>query len=292
MIDGIASTVPAASSLGPHRSIPRRDVNRDSSTNRTNSLKTTTTHPSENHFDPEDVFRNIPTNVHPNGNSSSSISDSDLDRLLGPLPSRRAALEQDGRERKKGPGNMIVVCPRCLHRGFGVVGPHWIGPISCFILLTIATATLTPKAYANINPVSCYICIAFYVLGVVSLVIVTCSDPGIVKREMMCVPRDISEERVFVTCKYISKFTELYYIDTPRLDNYDVYYAASINRPEQSTVPIATYASRDTIITVLGWGPASNPRVFYIDIAILHSSTSHKQKQMYHDYYREVENAE
>eukprot|EP00956_Cyclotella_meneghiniana_P035629 scaffold116609_cov39-Cyclotella_meneghiniana.AAC.4 len=125
MIDGIASTVPAASSLGPHRSIPRRDVNRDSSTNRTNSLKTTT-HPSdEHHFDPEDVFRNIPTNVHPNGNSS-SISDSDLDRLLGPLPSRRAALEQeDGRERKKGPGNMIVICPRCLHRGFGVVGPHW-----------------------------------------------------------------------------------------------------------------------------------------------------------------------
>ena len=75
-----------------------------------------------------------------------------------------------------------------------------IGPISCFILLTIATVTLTPKAYANINPVSCYICIAFYVLGVVSLVIVTCSDPGIVKREMMCVPRDISEERGWRYC--------------------------------------------------------------------------------------------
>ena len=87
---------------------------------------------SEDNFDPDEIFEDI-IETKPRD----SISDSDLDHLLGPLPRRnnhehRSALEQecsdDMRERRlygsRGPGNMIVVCPQCSHRGFGIMGPH------------------------------------------------------------------------------------------------------------------------------------------------------------------------
>ena len=59
------------------------------------------------------VFRNIIPTVQPS--DGDSISNSDLDRLLGPLSATRgtntSALEQEGREKKKvGPGNMQYDC--------------------------------------------------------------------------------------------------------------------------------------------------------------------------------------
>mmetsp|Transcript_41062 Transcript_41062/g.86139 ORF Transcript_41062/g.86139 Transcript_41062/m.86139 type:complete len:196 (-) Transcript_41062:190-777(-) len=79
-------------------------------------------------------------------------------------------------------GNMIMVLPSCVSRwGFGIMGPHWFGPVACLLLLTIATIHFAPKAYHHIGPISGIICLLFYVHGVVSLCIVTCSDPGVVK---------------------------------------------------------------------------------------------------------------
>jgi hypothetical protein len=101
------SSVPAASSsLGSHRSIPRRD----------------NAQPNVDDFDADSIFNEIET--HP----PDSITDSDLDRLLGPLPTHtnnKRAFDQERSRESSVPGNMIVVCPGCLHTGFGIMGPHW-----------------------------------------------------------------------------------------------------------------------------------------------------------------------
>jgi hypothetical protein len=119
----IPASVPAASSLGPGRSIPLRDRNPHNDRDGQNHFHANT----DDNFDPDEVFEDIETNP------SNSILDSDLDRLLGPLPQRnsnahKSALEQEGAAGNcshRGPGNMIVVCPRFLKFGFGIVGPHW-----------------------------------------------------------------------------------------------------------------------------------------------------------------------
>jgi hypothetical protein len=111
----VPSSVPAASSLGSHRSIPRRDVV-------LNSQRTNNAQPNVDDFDADNIFEEIETQPR------DSITDSDLDRLLGPLPTRTnkgQPLEQECSRETSGPGNMIVVCPGCLHRGFGIMGPHW-----------------------------------------------------------------------------------------------------------------------------------------------------------------------
>lgn len=249
----IPASVPAASSLGPHRSIPRRDVNN------ANSRK-----PNTDDFDADNIFEDI--EMRPRN----SITDSDLDRLLGPLSrhaSSEQALEQESNRERGGPGNMIVVCPRCLPRGFGIMGPHWwvdylyhdwwyplafqcplfsnmgcdtlhllmctnsiiihhhsnqiefsilsainkrFGPICCLGLLLMATIYFAPKAYADINPISSFICILFFTVGAISLAVVSCSDPGIVKREA-CIPSEVSAARGWRycdLCRWVDKYDE------------------------------------------------------------------------------------
>merc|ERR1711971_227677 len=79
-------------------------------------------------------------------------------------------------------GNMIVVNHRCFHsRGFGIMGPHWFGPICCLALLTIATIYFAPKAHRNIGPISAITCLLCYIVAVSCLLVVSCSDPGVVK---------------------------------------------------------------------------------------------------------------
>jgi hypothetical protein len=155
------------------------------------------------------------------------ITDQDLDRLLGPLPSRRtvnttgkpSSLEVDNndcsnddwsREKKakkpssavicpccpnsirRGPGpllatstkvgNVFILSPWCYRQfGFGVCGPHWFGPLCCFGLETIATIYYYRLAKNNVGMISSVICLLFYIFGIVSLCLVSCSDPGIVK---------------------------------------------------------------------------------------------------------------
>ncbi|KAL3794178.1 hypothetical protein HJC23_012885 [Cyclotella cryptica] len=172
------------------------------------------TNNSDDNFDPDEIFEDIIETQ-----TRETISDSDLDRLLGPLPRRnnhehRSALEQedfdDSRERRlhgsKGPGNMIVVCPRCVHPGFGIMGPHWFGPICCLGILTLATIYHAPRAYANVGPISAMICIIFYIAATIALTIVSCSDPGIVKRDACCLPTDISAARGWRYCDLCSLY--------------------------------------------------------------------------------------
>jgi len=193
-------------------------------------------------FNSDEIFDDVEQD-----DTNNIIPDQDLERLLGPIPSRRSSNHSDekhnnninnnntntksslevdsidssegsSRRHKKtnrkglcpccpnvvrrGPwqclaaivgggnenvpsmrvGNMIMVLPSCVSRwGFGIMGPHWFGPVACLLLLTIATIHFAPKAYHHIGPISGIICLLFYVHGVVSLCIVTCSDPGVVK---------------------------------------------------------------------------------------------------------------
>ena len=171
-------------------------------------------------FNSDEIFEDVDVEQ-----GEEKITDHDLDRLLGPLPSlhtRRGRLELDGSDSpegkshrrhhksfcpccpssvQRGPwqmvmtlmgndgsipptrvGNMIVIFPRCFYRyGCGIMGPHWFGPVCCLGLLTFATIYFAPKAYQNIGMLSAITCLIFYIIGVVSLFIVACSDPGVVK---------------------------------------------------------------------------------------------------------------
>ena len=63
------------------------------------------------------------------------------------------------------------------------MGPHWFGPICCVGLLTGATFYFGRKAYHTIGVGSAAICLLFYITALVSLFIVSCSDPGLVKAD-------------------------------------------------------------------------------------------------------------
>ncbi|KAL7551695.1 hypothetical protein ACHAWF_015269 [Thalassiosira exigua] len=174
-------------------------------------------------FDSNEIFEDVEQ-------AEEQISDQDLERLLGPLPtsrrnattggsnanSRSLEIDDSGRDDvrrkrshkticpccpnavRRGPchmlaalmggdgsspslGNMIVLFPRCYPYGFGIVGPHWFGPVCCLGLLTIATIYFASKAYHNVGPISGITCMLFYIIAVVSLGLVSCSDPGVVK---------------------------------------------------------------------------------------------------------------
>ena len=73
------------------------------------------------------------------------------------------------------------------------------GPVCCLGILTLATIYFAPKAYADINLTSCLICLLFFSVGTISLAVVSCSDPGIVKRED-CIPSEISASRGWRYC--------------------------------------------------------------------------------------------
>ena len=178
-------------------------------------------------FNSQDIFDDIEDEELSNLPHKDRITDQDLDRLLGPLPSRRtvnnnnnnhpvsSSLEVDNycstnddwsreKKNKKPPGaticpycpnfirggiapttkvgNVFILCPRCYNKfGFGVIGPHWFGPVCCFGLETIATIYYYPLAKNNVGTISAVICLIFYIFGTISLCLVSLSDPGIVK---------------------------------------------------------------------------------------------------------------
>lgn len=161
-------------------------------------------------FNSEDIFEEEQLSPH----DDYKVTDQDLDRLLGPLPSRRTArsnLEVDvgggdscnsssnwnGETKNKKQssrvlcpccsttikvGNVFVLLPRCYNQfGFGVIGPHWFGPICCLGLETGATIYYYHMAKNNVGAISACICLLFYTVGIISLCLTSCSDPGIVK---------------------------------------------------------------------------------------------------------------
>jgi len=79
---------------------------------------------------------------------------------------------------------LYIQLPKCFNvYGFGIMGPHWFGPICCVGLLTGATFYFGRKAYHTIGIGSAAICLLFYITALVSLFIVSCSDPGVVKAD-------------------------------------------------------------------------------------------------------------
>ncbi|KAL3782445.1 hypothetical protein ACHAW5_000167 [Stephanodiscus triporus] len=99
----------------------------------------------------------------------------------GPCHALAAVMRKDGSAPSTGVGNMIVVFPKCFNSmGFGIVGPHWFGPVCCLFLLTGATSYYIPKALI-IGQFSAMTCLLFYIVSVVSLFVVSCSDPGVVR---------------------------------------------------------------------------------------------------------------
>jgi len=100
----------------------------------------------------------------------------------GPCRMLLSITGRDGSVPATSVGNMIIILPKFFHSmGFGIMGPHWFGPVVCVALLTFATSYFTPKAYHNIGLISAIMCVLFYISGIVSLCIVSCSDPGVVK---------------------------------------------------------------------------------------------------------------
>jgi len=133
---------------------------------------------------------------------------------LGPWQWFAALRGSDGSVPNVRVGHMIVVFPKCFHAwGVGIMGPHWFGPVCCLGLLTFATCYYASKAYRNIGPISAITCLVFYVVGVVSLAIVSCSDPGVVmdgkgsgKDGYANVPMNVSAGRGWRYCDLCSVY--------------------------------------------------------------------------------------
>ena len=88
------------------------------------------------------------------------------------------------------------------------MGPHWFGPLCCVGLLTGATFYFGRKAYHTIGFGSAAICLLFYITALVSLFIVSCSDPGVVKADSRYegVPSDVSAGRGWRYCDLCSLY--------------------------------------------------------------------------------------
>ena len=68
--------------------------------------------------------------------------------------------------------HQILVCMHTTPR---------FGPICTATLLISATIYYVPRAFNNIGPISSIICLLFYSIALASLLVVSCTDPGIVR---------------------------------------------------------------------------------------------------------------
>jgi len=143
-----------------------------------------------------------------NGKERKAHIDDDLDELLGidmDAIKLKKELDRKNREKKKKMqqlkqsrnsccgknskrrlGRVFIICPSIYMRfRCCVIGPHWFGVIFTVALLHTATYFFTKMAYKNIGVTSAAICIAFHVVSTVSLLLVSCTDPGIVRKRTM-----------------------------------------------------------------------------------------------------------
>ena len=111
--------------------------------------------------------------------------DDDLEALLG--DSSNGASERTSRKKtntscckSKRVGNIIILCQGCNDRtGYGVVGPHWFGPLVVLLLVAWASRHFVYQA-TLIGPISTGICILL-MLGTIHYLLATSfKDPGIV----------------------------------------------------------------------------------------------------------------
>ena len=62
-----------------------------------------------------------------------------------------------------------------------IVGPHWAGIVFTVGLLYSASYYFTTKAYHELGVISTAICVGFTICATISLFLVSCRDPGIVR---------------------------------------------------------------------------------------------------------------
>lgn len=83
-------------------------------------------------------------------------------------------------ERKLG---NIMILNQAIYRktGFCVLGPHYLGVLFTASLLIFASQYFIRNAYTEVGPISTIICAIFALLTAVNLLLVSCTDPGVVK---------------------------------------------------------------------------------------------------------------
>jgi hypothetical protein len=90
-------------------------------------------------------------------------------------------------------GNMKILLPeRFEQSGWGVLGPHWFGPVCVWIILLVATR-FTVKGALTIGPISTLICLAFLGYCTYLLFNVSFRDPGICLAKE--IPDDVPQEQ-------------------------------------------------------------------------------------------------
>lgn len=140
-----------------------------------------------------------------NGKDRKAHIDDDLDELLGiDMDAIQLKKEQEKKDRenkkqmqqlkksqnsccgknsKRRMGRVFIICPSIFMRfRCCVIGPHWCGVVFTLVLLHLATYFFTKLAYEKLGVTSAAICIAFHVVSTVSLFLVSCTDPGIVRK--------------------------------------------------------------------------------------------------------------
>ena len=110
----------------------------------------------------------------------------DLEALLGDVTigassenSRRKA-KKNGCCARKRVGNVTIVCQSCHSQtGYGIIGPHWFGPLCVLLIVTWASHHFIRKA-ALLGPISTSICVAFMLGTIFNLLATSFKDPGLV----------------------------------------------------------------------------------------------------------------
>ena len=94
-------------------------------------------------------------------------------------------------------GNTIILNMKCFNKTkkYGLIGPHYPGPMFTFALLYGASYYFTKKAFDTVGSVSGFTCIGFAFLTTIHLLKIICVDPGIVKFEEQLVQRKKNRSR-------------------------------------------------------------------------------------------------
>lgn len=110
----------------------------------------------------------------------------DLEALLGEVTTG-ASSEKSRRKTKKNGccsrkrvGNVTIVCQGFHSQtGYGIIGPHWFGPLCVLLIVAVASHHFIRKA-ALLGPISTSICVAFMLGTIFNLLATSFKDPGLV----------------------------------------------------------------------------------------------------------------
>jgi hypothetical protein len=186
--------------------------------------------------------------------------DADLERLLGDVVEGTTTKKQTSSSSSSccgvgghQVGNTRVIFPRIFARtGWGMVGPHWFGPV-CVLCLILWASHFFIHLSLKIGPVTTATCILFTLVTVYNLGSASFRDPGIVKDQPETV--DLSNWRWCDFCRWVTKCCRF---DLPLLCISPSLCLTrlcivSINLRMECTVRIAMFVWKAMITIVFGW---------------------------------------